>query len=310
MFVNDPQNPLFLWQLRQWQTFLNTEGAVEFKQAQVGENPEQALYRDRAPGDGPGLASLRQPFQNDFVADTAAAKNYVSQLLNSDDRAATGVATNQDDFFFGLGINIDPRYDSYQSTSNPSGSQLADDPNPLASNGFKAAIDATLKNTSVTIVPSGCRPSVEQVLARAGTQTCGGCHEFSAPVSPAFLQGEGQSMGPSPQDLKWLGSLGFVQINEAGELSPLLQQRFVPERISNLKRFIADHPVLPAAAAAFAVRPETLAERVENLNAQITIPRAKSLSSSEALAAEASIEALRREDRATPGAFMAVRPAD
>jgi hypothetical protein len=304
MFVNDSQNPLFLWQLRQWQTFLNSNGGVEFKPAQLGENPEQVLYQDSSPGEDPTLASFRQSFQNDFVANSASAKSYISQLLNSDDRAASGVATNEDDFFFGLGINVDSRYDSYQSTSNSHGTQPADDPNLLASTGLKAAIDTTLKDTNATIVPSDCRPSVQQVLARAGTQACGGCHEFSAPNN------QGQSLGPSPQDLKWLGSLEFVQIDEAGNLSPLLNQRFVPERISNLKRFIADHPVLPAAAAAFAVRPTTLAERVDSLNAQITIPRARSLSSTEARAAEASIEALRREDRATPGAFMAFRPAD
>ena len=63
-------------------------------------------------------------------------------------------------------------------------------------------------------------------MARAETQSCAGCHQFS---NNASLGG----------GLTWPSSLGFVQVDERSNLSPALHNVFLPHRQQVLQSFVA-----------------------------------------------------------------------
>src|SRR6185436_3426806 len=73
----------------------------------------------------------------------------------------------------------------------------------------------------------GSTLTVNQVLNRATTQTCAGCHMVS----------NGQALGGG---LTWPSSLGFVHIDESSALSPALSGTFLPRRKAVLEKFIND----------------------------------------------------------------------
>ncbi len=77
--------------------------------------------------------------------------------------------------------------------------------------------------------------SVDNILDRATTQTCAGCHMVS----------NGQPLGGG---LVWPQSLGFVHIDEQSNLSPALTDVFLPRRREILEAFINDREIAPSAA--------------------------------------------------------------
>lgn len=84
-------------------------------------------------------------------------------------------------------------------------------------NSFKTKITAAITNPNL---------NVTNILDRATTQTCGGCHQFSN-FTPNLGDG-----------VTWRGSLGFVHVDEASNLSPALNQVFLPRRQAVLKAFL------------------------------------------------------------------------
>ena len=83
---------------------------------------------------------------------------------------------------------------------------------------FKAQIAAQITNPNLT---------VQNILDRASTQTCAGCHQLSAGAHAQLGDG-----------VVWPASLGFVQINEQSQLSPALINSFLPQRSSVLTSFL------------------------------------------------------------------------
>jgi hypothetical protein len=83
----------------------------------------------------------------------------------------------------------------------------------------------------------GSSLTVDNILTRATTQTCAGCHRLSA----------GASLGGTAGT--WPSDGGFVQVNESGGLSPALTGTFIPHRIQVLESFI-NHRCTPPAAPA------------------------------------------------------------
>lgn len=73
----------------------------------------------------------------------------------------------------------------------------------------------------------GSSLTVNNILDRATTQTCAGCHQVS----------NGASVGGG---LTWPGTLGFVHVDEQSTLSPALTSTFLPRRKNVLERFIND----------------------------------------------------------------------
>ncbi|WP_394837015.1 hypothetical protein LVJ94_08915 [Pendulispora rubella] len=84
---------------------------------------------------------------------------------------------------------------------------------------FKDAITAKLAEISRTDL------TADDILNRATTQSCAGCHQVST----------GRSMGAG---LTWPRTLGFVQIDESSRISPALTDTFLPFRAQVLANFI------------------------------------------------------------------------
>jgi hypothetical protein len=83
---------------------------------------------------------------------------------------------------------------------------------------FKNQIAAAITNPNLNST---------NILDRATTQTCAGCHELSQ-------QGH-QNLGDT---VIWPSSLGFVQVDESSTLSPALLNVFLPRRAAVLKSFL------------------------------------------------------------------------
>ncbi len=73
----------------------------------------------------------------------------------------------------------------------------------------------------------GSTLTVNNVLDRATTQTCAGCHQVS----------NGAALGGG---LTWPSSATFVHVDEQSNLSPALTTTFLPKRKSVLEAFIND----------------------------------------------------------------------
>jgi len=81
---------------------------------------------------------------------------------------------------------------------------------------FKSKITAAITNPNLT---------ANNILDRATTQTCGGCHQLS----------NGVDLGDG---VRWPSSLGFVHVSETSALSPALVTTFLPRRHAVLKAFL------------------------------------------------------------------------
>ncbi len=82
---------------------------------------------------------------------------------------------------------------------------------------FRTKIQGAITNPNLT---------VNNILDRATTQTCGGCHQHSNGVA----LGNGAT---------WPSSLGFVHVDEQRNLSPALTTSFLPRRATVLRSFLA-----------------------------------------------------------------------
>lgn len=99
-------------------------------------------------------------------------------------------------------------------------------------------IAATRDAIRQKLVSIGSTLTVNNILDRATTQTCAGCHEVS----------NGAPLGGG---LTWPSTNGFVHVDEQSALSPALTTTFLPRRKVVLERFINDRcdGSTPAAAA-------------------------------------------------------------
>ena len=99
-----------------------------------------------------------------------------------------------------------------------------------------ATIRTAIQNKLTAI---GSTLTINNILDRATTQTCGGCHQHS----------NGQALGGGKT---WPSSRTFVHVDEGGGLSTALTGTFLPHRLTVLESFInnrCDGSVAPAAAA-------------------------------------------------------------
>jgi hypothetical protein len=81
---------------------------------------------------------------------------------------------------------------------------------------FRTTIQGRITNPNLT---------VNNILDRATTQTCGGCHQLSNNVN----LGDG---------VTWPSSLGFVHVDEGRSLSSALTSSFLPRRLTVLRGFL------------------------------------------------------------------------
>ncbi|TPK84875.1 hypothetical protein FJ936_13435 [Mesorhizobium sp. B2-4-13] len=209
-FIPDPQ--AFIWHLMQWEIAPNEAGVPVFRNTPVNETPVPAFF-----GGTPAAAlptetynRISGQFGNDFV------NRNVWQLINTD-RTALLQSSSGETLIDNLGVDIDDQYYAVESAA-------ADSDNP-AVNAANTPTIAGIARTLADAKVDRCGVTPEQVLNRMGAMTCGGCHNFS----------NGAEIAPG---VKWPDSLGFVQINEGGQLSDLLTKHFLPARFDNVQTTI------------------------------------------------------------------------
>jgi len=269
------------WQMREWLIKKTSTAGLTFAMHTMGDSPLISLYQVPDPNDPPQLTALRASFQNEYLS------SFIQQLTAVD---MTGWQQQITDttFFFKLAANFENKYSGFESSQQ----DALDEP--------VATIDPQFAQNIQTAVNSLGLPwsvSSTEILERADTQTCGGCHRGNAPKDVA------PSSKPH-QSIQWPGTLPFQHIGEVGELSHLLTDRFLPSRFGNLTNFVAQ----PQPGAVSHRIPGMVQEAV-GIRAAI---RQVGFSSDAGMlrSIDRSIEKVRQQDRRTPGFFVPLRPAD
>lgn len=214
----------FEWQLREWRTTLNGSGQAEFAPDTVKDNPLTELYDETSTNPNPGLFTTEQAaFLSDFTG------NRMNRLMDFELNGSGITACPEVN---AVGAGFLNRFNEFQSHSQPN----SDDPRLQASASFKTSIDGVLSGN-----PAFAGLTDDHVLNRAGTVTCGGCHQFSV----------GDAISPTAN---WPGVApgGFAHVRELGassptnappaisQLSPALNNCFLPARQQILETFVCD----------------------------------------------------------------------
>jgi hypothetical protein len=92
--------------------------------------------------------------------------------------------------------------------------------------GFRKAITDKLASLGIPL-------TADDIVARATTQSCSGCHQLS---NGALLGG----IDPQGRPFRWPPSAGFVHTLENGNRSPALNRLFLPRRKQLLEQFLFD----------------------------------------------------------------------
>lgn len=285
IFKNQP------WQLREWRADPLTG---TFVIRPVGTNPQPSLYAPPDANDGFDPA-VRKSFQQLFVSDL------IDQLTRADaDRKTDADLINK----IGMGADLNFPFDDFVSNSQTPVAGRQDDPMVVATSSG-AFIEALQKAIDMRhqAQPSIPLPSVQELLNRAGTTSCGGCHEFSA--SPKAEKSVGKRSDGT--QISWPKSRGFVQIGEGSELSELLTNFFLPDRCDLFNaRFFS------APATASVTLPSRLANTarvLSNFSSQFRTltPEAKVAGKQ---IVDQVIDLQRAADRAQLGASGRIRHAD
>jgi hypothetical protein len=222
MFVNTLDSS-FKWQLRQHSVVAGS-ATLNFKMEPVDDSPFVELYRSQGGQEDPNLIRERPNFQRRFVRHTMPA------LLASDMAAKkTGTQLTDSELFFNLSGPVLSRYNNFQSTSS-----IDDDPAGSPDMGFVSQI-----NEAIPLGKLQYPLDATEVLNRAGTQSCGGCHEFSSVGVIVAPSQDGNSV-------LWPGPVDFVHIAH-DTVSILLTDRFLPSRVANLDAFVASHGAMKPA---------------------------------------------------------------
>ena len=264
LFVNAPGNPPE-WQLREW--IVINSGAptpASFTPVTVKENPLAEFYSDTIGPETSDVAletSERTEFQTQFKNTflkrliepdvlrqflTDGQAGYVAEL---DPKSATfDLGKYKIDILNRIGARFDNRFNEFQSVAQGN----EDDPKTIADASgpnFKAGASNALN--AFAIDPAQ-KPTIDDMLNRAGAVSCGGCHQFSADRQVASANG---------QPIAWPKSagLGFVHVTESSVLSPALLDVFLPFRADRLREAACISPSAPVSPEAVASAPRSLA---------------------------------------------------
>ena len=191
------------WQLREFKLARACTDAGDCRlfvePVNVSTNPWGPLFDDREPH------PLGPAFRAELLGQVAA--------LSPQDVNAIGMATS-DRFSAG---QSDPQFSENDYLRH---FQLGD------RDGFRRAITDELASL-------GSPLTADDLVTRATTQSCGGCHQLS---NGAELGGIDASGGR----LRWPASAGFVHTVENGLRSPALNDVFLPRRKQILEQFLHD----------------------------------------------------------------------
>jgi hypothetical protein len=277
------------WHLRQWRVDLDQTkpgNLPTFQPEPVNETPFRGYFSGELTNspdtDKDTFRSLSGLFQSNFI------QNNVPQLTAVDSVAAIagGDPTTVADLIDNVGVDIEDRFYAVDSDAGPfrGAPADADDPAIAASKELGDAIERRLGSMKLGIA---CGLTKEHILIRTGAMTCGGCHQFATT----------KEIAPG---IRWPASLGFVHINEKGQMSPLLLDRFLPFRFGLLKT-LPPAPV-PASSARTASLRARLQRDVTTLEAARTTANVQAL--------QGTAQELRRAESSQPGAFVTFRKPD
>ncbi len=290
-FVNDVAHNIFVdWVLREYRTKKSGNGVIGLKVTPVGETPWRTVYTPVQDSDPDNLKVLKALCQN------ALATNNLEQVFALELSGDTKPITDQA-LISQLGVNISGKCDGFESiSSNAAANTAVPDPELIENPDLKARLDQAIADKQ-TQMPYPVRSSM--LMNRVNSQACAGCHEltFGQAIAPAAPGGF----------IAWPASLGFVQIDEVGNLSIILRDRFLPARFQLQKKFINDNALTAQAPGARPVQsPGTIQAVAQVQSLQDSILNG----SIDTQTADAQIDAQRIIDRNMVGALVVLRPAD
>jgi len=209
-----------LWQLREFKTTQDDDsGNVKFAVETVKNNALTEFYNLESdfPTDDPQNLQLFDTLSGEF-------QPIFSSTLMDELTSADATAQDANALINGISMVVPNEFNEFQS-----GAQNFSKDNILLEAG--AALRAGINHKLNEINTAGIPTITEgHILARAEAMSCGGCHELATGEEIGTLN-DGSSV-------KWPRTLGFVHINEGGNLSPALQDVFLPARETVLKGFV------------------------------------------------------------------------
>ncbi len=197
------------WALREFLVSFDSDGRAVFKPEPVDDSPTVSLFRAVSGSSSVFSEEDRNHFHTSFLGQS------LCNLVNPD-RINKNISA--DDIINGISAGYDPRFNDFESISQGNDDNPATDTDPQLLNQVQTRLAALSDLSGV---------SSTQLMNRAGTMTCGGCHQFSAEAGNNDLGNKAI----------WPASLGFVHIDESGALSPLLNEVFIPKRIKIAQQF-------------------------------------------------------------------------
>ncbi len=206
------------WVLREFLVNFNQNGQAIFKPEPIDDSPIAALFGDATElPDGFDVADQAE-FRDSFLGQS------LCNLVNPD---RINDSVTPEDIINGISAAYDPKFNDFESISQ----DPTDEPAANTDEQLRGLVQTRLDSMNEL---SGV--SSEQLMNRAGTMTCGGCHQFSA----------NKDLG---NGAVWPDSLGFVHIDEGGNLSPLLTDVFLPKRIQIAQSFKENRQAFHQSAA-------------------------------------------------------------
>jgi hypothetical protein len=202
------------WQLIQFELSQSCTGSgatkvcdLTARRSFVGNNPFGELFaKDGDTTFETQAAAFRKEFISQVSSLAATTIPGISMTTPNSDNA--GQSNEQDDT---------NDYGCQSGLGNSAGDFFCN-PEPAKNTALSNAIQTELTALGSTLTP-------EDIVLRATTQSCAGCHE----ISPGTNLGGG---------LTWPASEGFTQVDEEGQISEALIGSFLPFRSTTLTTFI------------------------------------------------------------------------
>lgn len=190
------------WQLREFKLARACEGAdckLFLEPVSDKTNPFGALFDDRDPN--PAGAAFRAEFLGQIPSLAAPLPDAISMTTSE------GFDAGQSN-----SLGAENQYVAQLAGGDPT--------------GFRKDISDQLASLGIPL-------TANDIVARATTQSCSGCHQLS---NGAPLGG----LDPQGRPLRWPPSAGFVHTLEDGNRSPALDRVFLPSRQRLLAQYLFD----------------------------------------------------------------------
>lgn len=235
------------WALREFLVNFDETYRAIFKPEPVDDSPTAALFRAASELPSGFTAADQAEFRSSFLGQP------LCNLVNPD-----RVDSNASEFDIvnGIAAGYAAKFNDFESISQGNEDEPAFETDAPLLDEVQTRLASLSGLTGVT-------PA--QLMNRAGTVTCGGCHQFSSDKDPDT--GKDKDLG---NNATWPASLGFVQIDEAGTLSPLLTDFFVPKRIEIAQQFKENRAPFQAPATAC---PDVVPTSADMVTSDATRPR-------------------------------------